>query len=216
MKQFFAAKRHQLDELVTRLRSRAQEIKRAVLARVDLEEFLQSRLRLAIGTVVLALFAWQANRDGWVDDREAPVFVATVLFLLLSLAILSRIVWKGGVSDIRRYVGMVLDNAGITYFMAAMGEDGAVMFGLYLFITFGNGLRYGPKYLHICQAMSFAGFAAVMYLDDHWSNSRMIGYACLISIVVLPLYVSHLGNKINIAKKRADEANKRRDDSSRI
>jgi two-component system, sensor histidine kinase RpfC len=207
MTRFFVAKRHQLDELVTRLRSRARAMADAVYARVDLQEFWQSRLRLAIGTIVLVVFAWEATRDGWIDGREAPVFAATVLFLLLSLAILARIVWKGGVSDIRRYAGMVLDNAGITYFMAAMGEDGAVMFGLYLFITFGNGLRYGPKYLHICQAMSFVGFAAVMYLDDHWSNSRMIGYACLISIAILPLYVSHLANKINIAKKRADEAN---------
>jgi len=91
--------------------------------------------------------------------------------------------------------------------MAAMGEDGAVMFGLYLFITFGNGLRYGPKYLHICQAMSFVGFAAVMYFDDHWSSSRMIGIACLVSIAILPFYVSFLAQKINVAKKRADEAN---------
>ena len=72
----------------------------------------------------------------------------------------------GGVSAIRRYAAMILDNVGITFFMAMMGEDGAWMFGLYLFIIFGNGFRYGPLYLHICQAMSFIGFGAVMYFDD--------------------------------------------------
>ena len=114
----------------------------------------------------------------------------------------------GGVSAIRRYAAMILDNVGITFFMAMMGEDGAWMFGLYLFIIFGNGFRYGPLYLHICQAMSFIGFGAVMYFDDHWSSNRSIGYACLFAILVPPFYVSFLSQRIKVAKQRADDANR--------
>jgi two-component system sensor histidine kinase RpfC len=56
--------------------------------------------------------------------------------------------------------------------------------------------------------MSFIGFGAVMYFDDHWSSNRSIGYACLFAIVVLPFYVSFLAQRIKVAKKRADEANR--------
>jgi two-component system sensor histidine kinase RpfC len=144
-------------------------------------------------------------RDGGMDRKELLKLRPTST--VPSIAILTRAVWKGGPSDIRRYAGMVLDNVGITYFMATMGEDGVMMFGLYLFITFGNGFRYGPKYLHICQLMALAGVSAVMFIDDHWSSNRMIGWACLLSIVVLPFYVSMLAKGIRVAKKRADEAN---------
>ncbi len=205
---FFVTIRHQLDEVVTHLRGRAHALIRAVYARVDIQEFRQSRLRLVIGIIVLAVFSYYASRDGRIEGREAPVLAATVLFLLLSLAIQAHILWTGGVSRIRRYAGMVLDNAGITYFMATMGEDGAVMFGLYLFITFGNGLRYDRVYLHVCQVMSLIGFSAVMYFDDHWSSNHMFGIACMLSIVVLPFYVSFLAQKMKDERKRADEANK--------
>src|SRR6185369_5138210 len=123
-----------------------------------------------------------------------------------SFLLLGRMISVGGVSPLRRYAGIVVDNAGITYFMAMMGEDGAVMFGLYLFIIFGNGFRYGGRYLHICQALSLLGFAWVVAVDPHWANQRSVAVACFFAILVLPFYVSVLAQRINQARKRADEA----------
>ena len=140
MRRLFLTMRRQLDETLSRLSSSARAFGRRVTARVDPPEHEQAIIRLAFALGVFIYFLWTAARDSHVDTREGPVLAATVIYLLLSIAIQARVLITGGVSDIRRYAGMVLDNAGITYFMATMGEDGAVMFGLYLFITFGNGL----------------------------------------------------------------------------
>jgi two-component system sensor histidine kinase RpfC len=195
-------------EILTRLRTRVTTFVRGIYARTDPPEFEQGLLRLVAGAIVLVAFSLYARRDGRFDATEVQVYVATITYFLLGIAIQARILWKGKVSVVRRYVGMLVDNAGITYFMAMMGEAGAVMFGLYLFIIFGNGFRYGRVYLHACQAVSLVGFGSVLLLDDHWGSSQAIGFACFFAILVLPFYVSVLAQRITDAKKRADEANK--------
>lgn len=189
------------------MRRRILAVREFLRARVDSPELEQAVLRIALSSVVLAVFWGYVGRDQALSDRESQVLTATVAFVVLSLALLARIIQHGGKSVLRRYLGIVLDNAGITYFMAMMGEAGAVMFGLYLFIIFGNGFRYGRTYLHVCQIMSLTGFGAVILLDDHWLTSRSVGLACFAAILVLPFYVSVLAQRITDAKKKADEAN---------
>ena len=107
----------------------------------------------------------------------------------------------------RRYLGMVADNAVTSFCLMQMGEGGAVVIGVYLFITFGNGFRYGRRYLHACQALGVVGFTAVLVLSDFWSHHVAIGTGFLIGLVILPFYVGVLAERIENAKKRADEAN---------
>src|SRR4030095_14756169 len=88
-----------------------------------------------------------------------------------------------------------------------MGEGGAVIIGVYLFITFGNGFRYGRSYLHACQVMSLVGFGLVVLLSDFWRQEMSLSIGIALSIVVLPFYVGVLAQRITEAKQRADEAN---------
>ena len=192
---------------LTSLKSGAGALKAYLYARSDPPELEQAFIRLAFGFLVLVAFLWYVQKDGQVDPVEHQVLLATVAYTLASLVIIGRVIGIGGVSVVRRYAGMVLDNAGITYFMAMMGETGAVMFGLYLFIIFGNGLRYGRRYLLVCQVMSLLGFGAVLFVDNHWSANKSVGLACFFAILVLPFYVSVLAQRITVAKRRADEAN---------
>lgn len=193
--------------LLIKVRRRVRAFLKALYRRTDPPELEQAFIRMAFAAIVLVCFIAFANRDGVLDHVELKVLIATLLYFFASIAILVRIVGAGDVSVFRRYLGMVVDNAGITYFMAMMGEAGSVMFGLYLFIIFGNGFRYGRTYLHVCQAMGLAGFGFVLLLDTHWSNSLSVGLACFFAILVLPFYISVLAKRITDAKKRADEAN---------
>ena len=186
---------------------RIRALLKALYARTDPPELEQGIIRMAFGAVVLVCFLAYSYRDWQVDAVEQKVLVATLLYFAASIAFLARIIWAGDVSPFRRYASMVVDNAGITYFMAMMGEAGSLMFGLYLFIIFGNGFRYGRTYLHVCQAMGLAGFGLVLLLDTHWSNSLSVGLACFCAILILPFYVSVLAQRITDAKKRADDAN---------
>lgn len=197
-------KRDEMGRHIAQMIDRARSLRSALYRRSDPPELEQAILRIAFGLLVLVIFVWHVEKDGPIDQTEAHVLLATIAYFLASLVIISRVIWTGGVSVARRYAGMVIDNAGITYFMAMMGDAGAIMFGLYLFIIFGNGFRYGRVYLHVCQAMGLLGFGAVLFLG-HWSASLSAGLA--FAIVALPFYVSVLAKRIDNARKRADEAN---------
>src|SRR5439155_8279909 len=104
-------------------------------------------------------------------------------------------------------LGMIADNAVTTYCLIRLGEGGAVVLSVYLFITFGNGFRFGRVYLHACQSMGIVGFALVLFLSPFWSKHQEIGGAFLIALIVLPFYVGFLGERIKRERKRADDAN---------
>jgi two-component system sensor histidine kinase RpfC len=189
------------------VRERVSAVVQAVRRTADPPELEQGFIRLGAGVIVLCAFLWYASIDGALTDRESLVLAAIIAYVVLGVLILAWIFVKGGISAFRRYAGILVDNAGITFFMAMMGEAGAVMFGLYLFIIFGNGFRYGRIYLHVCQVISLTGFGSIILLDTHWSNNRSVGFACFAAILVLPFYVSVLAKRITDAKKKADEAN---------
>ena len=87
----------------------------------------------------------------------------------------------------RRFLGMIADNAVTTYCLIRMGEGAAVVLFVYLFITFGNGLRFGRVYLHACQVMNLAGFTLVLLLSPFWSQHVMIGTGLMLSLIITPI-----------------------------
>jgi two-component system, sensor histidine kinase RpfC len=178
-----------------------------MLARAHRPELEQSLLRVAIGGLVLVYLAFSVYRDSHVTPDEAQVLWVAIGFFAFSIALTLQVLTSGGVSISRRYLGMVADNAVTSYCLIQTGEPGAVIIGVYLFITFGNGFRYGRRYLHACQVLSLAGFALVMVMSEFWRAEMSLSIGIVISILVLPFYVGVLAERITEAKKRADEAN---------
>ena len=170
-------------------------------------ELEQTSLRVLIAGIVMVYLFWYASRDGAVSQSEQMVLFVSVLFFAFGLVLMMRVLLTARPSVGRRYLGMVADNAVTSFCLMQMGEGGAVVIGVYLFITFGNGFRYGRRYLHACQALGVVGFTAVLVLSDFWSHHVAIGTGFLIGLVILPFYVGVLAERIENAKKRADEAN---------
>jgi len=170
-------------------------------------ELEQSVLRVAIGGLVLIYLVVHVYRDGQVTSDEASVLWVAIGFFLLSIGLTAQILQSHSVSVARRFLGMVADNGVTSYCLIQTGEPGAVIIGVYLFITFGNGFRYGRKYLHACQVMSLMGFALVIALSDFWRQEMSLSIGIALSFLVLPFYVGVLAQRITEAKHRADEAN---------
>jgi two-component system sensor histidine kinase RpfC len=88
-----------------------------------------------------------------------------------------------------------------------MDEGGAFVLGVYLFVAFGNGFRFGRTWLHASQVLGIAGFAVVLWLSPFWSQHMTVGMGFMVALLVLPFYVGVLSQRITEAKRRADEAN---------
>ncbi|MDQ6620850.1 MAG: ATP-binding protein, partial [Pseudomonadota bacterium] len=171
-------------------------------------ELEQAVLRVGIAAVVLIYLLIYTLRDGHISDHEWEVDLVAIAFFLFGVALAQRILTTGRDSVARRFIGMVADNAVTTYCLIRMGEGGAVVLGVYLFVTFGNGFRFGRTYLHVCQILGLVGFSLVLAISDFWSQHLEIGIGLIVAMVVLPFYVGVLAERINEARRRADDANK--------
>ncbi|MFO1398424.1 MAG: ATP-binding protein [Burkholderiales bacterium] len=147
------------------------------------------------------------TRNNWTPIDLQIVRVLTG-FLLLAAAIFAAICISPAPNVPRRLIGMIADASGCTWYMCVAEEYGFVVIGIYLFITFGNGFRYGRRYLFGCQALCLIGFVAVLMFVPFWIERSVEGICLLTALIVLPLYVSTLLRRIHEARQKAEEANK--------
>ena len=172
-------------------------------------ELEQAVLRVAVPflAIVVLLILWVWN--GYLSADQAHGLLIAVVFLVCAICLALHILVVGSNTRIkvRRIVGIVADNAVNTYFMLVVDEGGAVVLGVYLFVAFGNGFRYGRFYLHLSQALALIGFGLVLVLSDFWSRNASIGIGVLVAMIILPFYVGVLAERITEAKRKADEAN---------
>ena len=170
-------------------------------------EHEQALLRIAIIGLFLAYMAgfhgWPADWSS--HDRRVVVILAT--FLLIAIGIFAAICVSPSPNVLRRLAGMAADCAGCTWYMWVAGDYGFFVIGVFLFITFGNGFRYGLRYLFGCQALCLAGLISNLLFATYWQQRQVPGIGLLIAMIVLPLYVSTLLKRIQEARARAEEAN---------
>lgn len=175
-------------------------IKQRLAERTD-SEHGQAIVRLAIVLIVLIYFFsdfFAVNTD---DINRVQLARSLVLVsFVASIAIFAAILFRPAVSVIRRLVGMIHD---VTMISAAiyLGENvGAPIAVTYLWITLGNGFRYGMRYLYGCAALSVAGFLVVYASNDYWRDHGTLSLTILLMIVVVPPYVGSLLKSLHIVK----------------
>src|SRR6266446_2924231 len=182
---------------------------KVVIAAAPRPELEQAVLRVGIVGIILAFLFWYVLRDGRIESAEYQVLTVTSVFLAFGVLLTLRILAAPHVSVPRRFIGMIADNVVATYFLSQMGEGGAVIIFVYLFITFGNGFRFGRFYLHACQLMGLIGFSVVFVVSPFWSHHVTIGLGYLIALILLPFYVGILAERIDRELVKAEEALKK-------
>ena len=168
----------------------------------------QAVLRLGIIAAILAYFTiLVAPNDGWTAD-EVSVAVGVSGFFVIAVGIIIAICIRPQKNVVRRIIGMLADNGGATYYVWLAGENGALMIAVYLFVAFGNGARYGPRYLFGSAILSSVGFLAAILFVPYWQLHRAEGFELLVALVILPLYVIKFLQQREKEKARAQEANR--------
>ncbi len=181
---------------------------RARLKRCPDTESEQAILRLCISGIVVAYLHWMGVFE--LDGSNANVALdrlAAAGCVISALAILAAIVAYPKKSEIRRHAGMLSDMGFVSYAMYSGGALTAPMFMIYLWVTFGNGFRFGTRYIYSAMALSTVGFALVMIASPYWQQNTVMGSGILISLVILPLYVAALVRRLNEAIEHAERAN---------
>jgi len=171
-------------------------------------EHEQAFIRLSIVALLAVYLMISIMKDRRIENDEIAT-VATVLFsLLFSVGVFTHIAMHPGKSPLRKAIGMVHDNGMTTYVMYSLGEYCAPFYIVLLWVTFGNGFRYGRKYLFASAFLGTAFFSLVIATTGYWRSHSTLGLGLLLGLVVLPAYVSSLLKKLTDAISRAEEANR--------
>jgi two-component system sensor histidine kinase RpfC len=168
-------------------------------------EFEQSVLRLVIVGILFVYLGISAYLDA--SELIDIAFAISGAYLAVAAGLCWTIRRRPGTYPRRRVFGMVFDNSGTTLCLWLAGEAGAVAMAVYLWVAFGNGFRYGRRYLFASQAMAIAGFVAVMFFAPHWQAHMAMSAGMLVALVVLPVYVATLITRLQEALRRAEVAN---------
>ena len=174
-------------------------------------ELGQAVLRVVIGSFVILGLVVPMLTSAEPSAAVVHSFWFVSGFVLFAIAIVIRVLASPSVSPVRRMLGMIADNGGTAYFMLQMDEWGALVFGIYIFVAFGNELRYGRLYGLASQALALVAFAFVVLISDFWSHHWLVAAGVLLALGALPFYVAHLSAQLKRAKLRAEEANQAKD-----
>jgi two-component system sensor histidine kinase RpfC len=142
-------------------------IRRRLKDRPD-SEHEQALLRIGIvGCLLAYIVLLHGAAKDWTATQTATVY-GVAIFFSVGLALFAAICAFPAASVPRRLIGMVIDSSSATWYMWIADEYGVAMVGVYLFITFGNGFRYGRRYLFGCQALCLLGFLVVLGTSSYW------------------------------------------------
>ncbi|MBS7455920.1 ATP-binding protein [Coralloluteibacterium stylophorae] len=170
-------------------------------------EHQQAAVRIVILGIVALYLAWLDPSDGPPVVGLRAVAWFTGLSTLIGLGILGWIAVAPGKSHIRRGVGMAADYSLLGIAMMLMGPNMAQLYVIIMWITIGNGLRFGPAYLYIAIGCAAASFGAVIMATPYWQAMPVLAWGLLVGLVAIPLYLSSLLRALVRATEEARRAN---------
>ena len=168
---------------------------------LDLE---QAYVRLGIAVLVLLYTGYVVWNEGW----STNLFVAVVAVGGLAVFAIAQIVLINqgfGHRTKWRVAAIVADTVAATVGMGVSGEAGVPMIGVYLWVTVGNGFRFGPRYLIVSYFICLAGTASLMLFAPFWREHRMIGAGLFLALGVVPLYVLILLSRLQAQRDSAEQ-----------
>jgi two-component system sensor histidine kinase RpfC len=168
----------------------------------------QALIRLAVAAIVVVYFClpWSPD-EAFVDVFNSTTNIIIIAASSIALLIFIAIVKSPHPSPTRRIVGILLDMISLSTVMYWTGGDHLPLFVFYLWVTLGNGFRFGTRYLYISFAAALIGFSSVLLWSSYWQQHQSFAVSLLIILIALPAYAAVLLTKLHAAIAAAKQAN---------
>ena len=178
---------------------------RAFANRPD-SEHAQALVRLVIAAMLLLYLAGVASSAGAGDEVRLSVLIL-LAETLLGLGLVIAIVISPGVSHTRRVIGMLADYGTLAAMMIVKGEVLAPLYVIIMWVTVGNGLRYGTHYLFAAMGLATVTFLSVILTTPYWLENPYLAWGLLIGLIAIPGYLISLLRDLRRAGEEARRAN---------
>lgn len=185
---------------------------RSRLAQRTDSEHGQAMVRMAVLLVVLLYLVLSGVRGSMPDAIYHDVLAMVATGFAIGAMLLGWIIALPARSDLRRALGMMADYGLMAAAMVRMGEPLAWVYVILMWVTVGNGLRFGNRYLAAAVVVATASFGLVISVTPYWLANRVLAVGLLLGLIAVPMYLSGLLRALTRATdeaRRASEAKSR-------
>ena len=167
----------------------------------------QALTRLAITVVFLVYLAGAASFGAGTSAELLPALAVVGVEALVGIGLLLAIARQPGVSHGRRVIGMLADYGAVGALMFLLGEVTAPLYVVLMWVTIGNGLRYGTGFLYKAIGLATVAFLAVILATPYWRANPAMAWGLLVGLVAIPAYLISLLRDLRRAGEEARRAN---------
>ena len=171
-----------------------QKFKKLIFKSQDDPILSQALARIVLSSVLLVTIALFEIFS--VRDYSAALSVIS-LHTLFSLAFIYAHDKHPVHSEIKKYLGMVLDLGTLSMILHTSDIRMLFIYPVYLWVIVGNGMRFGAKYLYSALSIGFIFFATAVLTNTHLAKHMDLNISLSIGIIVLGLFYSKLIAKIH-------------------
>lgn len=160
----------------------------AVAANEVEAEYRQARSRIWNVLLAVGYLYLSGMTDAMSDQAAAGLITYIGCFAIFVLGIFFHTARYPAISPVRRLIAMIGDFTSLTYVML-LGQTLALP--LYVFIvwvTLGNGMRFGRRYLLIASAMAQLSLLTLVVLSDFWRQQPYLMVTFSMLALALPIY----------------------------
>lgn len=169
-------------------------------------ELDQSLVRLGFAALFTVYILGLHLSGSLMNGISRELLLVSLTYTSASLLIIASIAAWPQYGRARRAVSTVFDAGMISVSMWIGAEITSILYIFYLWITLGNGLRYGRSYLYYTCGLSIVGFAMVVVWSDYWWQQRILSFGLLLGLLIIPLFVSRLLKRLEEENRRAETA----------
>ncbi|MDR6990778.1 ATP-binding protein [Luteimonas sp. 3794] len=179
---------------------------RARLSDRNDSEHGQATVRLVMLVVIYAYLQLvvggkpEVARELWLSEAYLAIEYA------VALGIFGWLLWRPGVSHPRRVLGMVADYSLMGVGLFLLGDLLAWLYVVIMWVTVGNGLRFGPRYLYAAIGFAVVTFGTAVAITPYWQQNLSLAIGLLVGLVAVPLYLSSLLRALTEATRAAKAA----------
>ena len=176
----------------------------------DLAELGQTRVRMAILVVIVTYTIFHSligTPDHILESWAVSILTYFAFYTPVALALLLIAGRYPGNYPARRLFSMMNDYAALGYTIAVGGPVMLPFYAVIVWVTVGNGLRYGHPYMIIASVMAQATLLAITIFSPTWQESPALVFTLSLTVFIVPFYAQRLLRSNEAARKEAQDAN---------
>lgn len=133
--------------------------------------------------------------------------VVCLIYLACGFLMLYNILKNPQKNEKRQWIAMLMDVTATSLEQMISGAMAGVFIGVYLWLIFGYGLRYGTKFFKGCYVLSLLGFGLTLFLNPYWAEHTHVAYGFFIILLLIPPHTLRLQINLEKVSKKAGQAN---------